>query len=118
MDPDSVAINYFEKAHHYYMQSEQLNLAARAKHNQGLNYYNLAKYANAIDAHKTAYNIFKKVDFKPGLTQTLNSLGINFMEIGDYPKSLNYHLQSLKISQNENDSNNLCQELHEHWTSI
>ncbi|MBK6643212.1 MAG: tetratricopeptide repeat protein [Bacteroidetes bacterium] len=91
------------------MQSEQLNLAARAKHNQGLNYYNLAKYANAIDAHKTAYNIFKKVDFKPGLTQTLNSLGINFMEIGDYPKSLNYHLQSLKISQAENDSNNLCQ---------
>lgn len=106
---DSIAINYFEKAYHYYVQSDQLNHAARAKHNQGLNYYNLAMYAGAIDAHKTAYDIFKKTDFKAGQTQTLNSLGINFMEIGDYPRSLNYHLQSLQISQAENDSNNLCQ---------
>src|SRR5262249_1328599 len=74
------------------------NQSLQAKSLQKLSelYQVLSRSAESLNFAEEALEIYKKLDFKKGIAETLNAMGTGNENIGEYQKALNFYEQALK----------------------
>jgi adenylate cyclase len=77
---------------------------ALAYKNMGIGYYHLGKYREAVLAWQAAIELYKLTGDKKGEANMLSNIGGVYFAQGDDAKSLELHLQSLRMSESLNDS--------------
>lgn len=70
----------------------------------GLGYYYRSNYPEAATQFQNSLAIFDSLDFKVGIANILNSLGSTYFNAGENTKAIDFHLRSLKISEELKDS--------------
>lgn len=60
---------------------------------------------------KEGLNLAKKINWKPGMADCSNSIGINYDVKGDYAKALEYYKNSLKLNQEIGDKRGIAKNL-------
>ncbi len=67
----------------------------------------LEKHSQAIDHQLKAAGYFQKANQKPTWRKILREMGINYAELGDNVKALQYFLKALKITNQQKETNEL-----------
>ena len=65
----------------------------------GLGYVYQGNYLEADIEFKASLAVFEAIDFKDGISNILNNLGSLSFVMGDDAKSIDYHLQSLRVAE-------------------
>ena len=69
------------------------------------------KYFEAIIQWKASLEAFQAIQFKDGISNMLNNLGSAYFIIGDDSKSIESHLQSLRVAEEINNKNRIATNL-------
>jgi tetratricopeptide (TPR) repeat protein len=67
--------------------------------NIGIVYDHLGQYTEALNYHRQALEIDRKIDDVAGEVEGLTNIGIIYDELGQYTEALNYHRQALEIDR-------------------
>ena len=67
-------------------------------------YYLQGKFVEPIKTWQSAIEVYEKIGDKTGVANMLSNQGAVYFEKGDEAKSLELHLQSLKLSEELNDT--------------
>src|SRR6188768_754205 len=70
----------------------------------GIGYYLLGKYVDAVKTWEQALAVYKLMGDKKGVANMLSNEGAVYFAQGDDAKALELHLQSLKMSEEINDT--------------
>lgn len=72
-----------------------------------LNNLILGKIQLAIESWQKALKLDQEIDYRLGVANSLNNLGIVYGNLGEYSKAIDYFQQSLTIFQEIGDRNGL-----------
>ncbi len=95
---DTLAMKSYEAAYNIHLTMKNEMGQARVLNNIALINYNMAQYTEAIENHEKALAIFKAHQFGPGIINSYNNIGVNFMAMDDYPRALQSYLDILAIT--------------------
>lgn len=70
----------------------------------GLGYYYSSDYRNAAIQFQSSLRLFDSLGYKTGIANILSNLGSTYFNAGEGTKAIDFHLRSLKISEELNDS--------------
>ncbi len=98
----------FIKAEELHKKNKQDISLGNIKLNKGITQFRIGDYSGAEISLITAYKIYDKKNEKELIYQALNQLGLTYNELGDYKKSLYYHMKALEtINKDEIDDKDL-----------
>ncbi len=81
---------------------------ARSYHLIGIIYRMQAKYIEALNFYEKSNEIYKELNYKPGIADCLNSKGILYKRLGQIDKALNFYLKSLNIYTEIGDTSRIA----------
>lgn len=99
---DSLALDSYDRAMEIREKNNNLKGVARLIYNKGLVYFNESDYARANDNNRKAYVIFEKEKDSFLMAKMLNSIGINYMYLSQYPKAIKSYLDAKRIYEDLN----------------
>lgn len=70
----------------------------------GLGYYFQSNYPDAVTQFQYSLAVFDSINFKVGVANILSNLGSTYFNVGENTKAIDFHLRSLKISEELQDS--------------
>lgn len=65
----------------------------------------------ALTTSRQALSLSKKIKYEEGISRSLGVLANTFVNIGNYPKALDYYFQKLKLEEERNNYRNLASAL-------
>jgi len=68
----------------------------------------VGNYTQADVSANQAFHLSEKINFKKGLSLSLNNIGIIYWYQGDYPKALEYQYKVLKLSEETGDKKRIA----------
>lgn len=77
-------------------QSGNQSLHAKSLEKLSELYQVLSRSAESINFAEQALDIYKTLNFKKGIAETLNTMGTAFENVGEYQKALNFYEQALQ----------------------
>jgi tetratricopeptide (TPR) repeat protein len=104
-------IAWSEVAHAAALRLGHKRDAAAMRHNIAVIYRNIGRYAEAIDAHTEAFNIFQDNGYEMEASITLVNLGIIRQLQKQYDDAIGYYIRSLEIVHRLNDKLNIARTL-------
>ncbi len=105
MGNDSAAIRFYKLAKTTLVRAgNDEGLIALVTQNEGISYFNISNYANAISCHQKALELGRKVGNVKVQSAALNSLGVVYMTLNMIPKAMENYFASLKIVEEAGDS--------------
>jgi len=104
---DSAALKMYDAASDIRRLTNDKVGMARLIYNKGLVYFNQSDYLRANDANKEAYEVFKVEKDSFLMAKMLNSMGINYMYLSQYPQSLKAYMDAKVIYEDLSLQDNL-----------
>jgi two-component system, sensor histidine kinase PdtaS len=68
----------------------------------------IGSYEEARESGRRALDLAEKLNFKRGMAESRNMIGVNYERLGEYDKALEQYLQALDISKEINDKPGLA----------
>ncbi len=94
---DSLALEMYDAAIKICKENHDKKGLARLIYNKGLVYFNQSDYKRANDNNIEAYEVFKVEKDSFLMAKMLNSIGINYMYLTQYPEALSSYLEAKRI---------------------
>lgn len=74
-------------------------------------YINIGLYDTALNYGNAALHLAQQLNFKKGIANSYNNIGIVYRNQGDYPKALDCYFKALKMDEEENNKNEISKRL-------
>ncbi len=71
-------------------------------------YINIGEYDSALQYAKQELTLAQNINFKKGIANAFNSIGLIYSNQGNYPQALKQHFTSLKIREEIKDKNGIA----------
>lgn len=97
---DSLALLMYDTALKIRLRNNDKKGSARLIYNKGLVYFNQSDYKRANDNNIEAYEVFKVEKDSFLMAKMLNSIGINYMYLSQYPQAVASYLEAKVIYEN------------------
>ena len=108
--PDSAF--YFASLQYEFAEQTGLkNQMALALNTQGVSYYFIGYYSDAMSYFVQCLRIREEVGDKQGIAASLNNIGMTFKDQGHFEQSMNYFLKSVKIKEELGDKHGVANSL-------
>ena len=98
MDP-SLSIDYANQALKLAIAIKSKKATAKAYHNLGNGYFNMAEYKNAISFYIKALQIQEEIGNKKGILSSSGAIGNVFLELKQPDEAYKYFIRTLEISK-------------------
>src|ERR1700757_3172891 len=73
-----------------------------------IDYRNIGNFTDGFDYGKQALALAQKINFKKGIAQSYNGIGLIYQYQGNYPEALKMHYEALKIREEIKDKNGIA----------
>lgn len=74
-------------------------------------YINIGLYDTALNYGNAALRLAQQLNFKKGIANSYNNIGIVYRNQGDFPKALDCYFKALKMDEEENNKNEISKRL-------
>ena len=98
IDP-SLSIDYAKQALKLAIAIKSKKATAKAYHNLGNGYFNIAEYKNAISVYIKALSIQEEIGNKTGILSSSGAIGNVFLELKQPDEAYKYFMRTLEISK-------------------
>lgn len=103
----------FDSSYYYYLKAEKIYFKLNDKLNyatvllnKGIVQYNASDFLGAELSLIKAYSIFKMSDENQQLFETLNQLGVVYIELKEFENAIEYHNKALNVAKTIDAKNN------------
>lgn len=105
LSKDSLAIEAYDTSAKINSSLNNWNEVGRITFNKGLLYYDKSNYQEANKCNYKAFEIFEKEKDSFLMAVVLNSIGINQMNLTQYPEAIDTYLKASSIYEKTNNTN-------------
>lgn len=84
------------------------SIVASSNNNRGFASFNKGDFPNALKYHKSALDVWKKMNDNDGIGKSLNNLGVVYRQLGDFKNAEKFFKDALKVYEKKKDNETLA----------